>query len=69
MTSGGRKGGHRGVGPVVISAGPEGCSSSSRLGSNALQLERSAAVAAATTSSVVFNLFVVGPHTPYVHLT
>ena len=42
MTSGGRKGGCRGggggAGPVVVSAGPEGCSSSSRLGSKALRL-------------------------------
>ena len=27
-----------GAGPVVVSAGPEGCSSSSRLGSNAPRL-------------------------------
>ena len=31
-------GGGGGAGPVVVSAGPEGCSSSSRLGSNAPRL-------------------------------
>ena len=39
MTSGGRRGGGGGGGGgVVVSAGPEGCSSSSRLGSKALRL-------------------------------
>ena len=40
-----------GVGPVVVSADPEGCSSSSRLGSNATQL-----------LGRFLDLFVVGPH-------
>ena len=44
MTSGGHKGGHKGGGggggawPVVVSVGPESCSSSIRLSSNAPRL-------------------------------
>ena len=61
MTSGGRKGGRRGAGPVVVSADPEGCSSSSRLGSNAPRLVGTRRQSTQLLGRFL-NLFAVGPH-------
>ena len=62
---GGRKGGRRGggAGPLVVSAGPEGCSSSSRLGSNDPRLVGTRRRSTQLLGHFL-NLFAVWPHAP-----
>ena len=56
-------GGGGGGGGVVVSAGPEGCSSSSRLGSNAPRLVETLRRSTQLRRRFL-NLFAVGPHPP-----
>ena len=48
-------------GPVVVSADPEGCSSSSRLGSNAPRLVGTHRQSTQLHGCFLLNLFAVGP--------
>ena len=56
-------GGGGGGGGIVVSAGPEGCSSSSRLGSNAPWLVETLRRSTQLPRRFL-NLFAVGPHPP-----